>query len=190
MAWWRGSKGLYCGSPPAASASCSSRISPWPHDPCLSSAPWRLGSAQDASAACHVGFEGCSQQRGIRCAWGSGVGLRLPPQQRALGPKGQRAKPRPMHGQRAQRCARRIGAAHGTGGNQLTVTARVHWATSQRSSPHQIHGTAAWYHTWPRIGVVLGANQPIHKVCTRFPITNAHVSFTSHWTSHSLGRAK
>ena len=84
MAWWRGSKGLYCGSP---SASCSSRISPWPHDPCLSSAPWRLGSAQDASAACHVGFEGCSQQRGIRCAWGSGVGLRLPPQQRALGPK-------------------------------------------------------------------------------------------------------
>ena len=38
MAWWRGSKGLYCGSP---SASCSSRISPWPHDPCLSSAPWR-----------------------------------------------------------------------------------------------------------------------------------------------------
>ena len=93
-------------------------------------------------------------------------------------------------GQQAQRCARRIGAAHGTGGNQLTVTARVHWATSLRSSPHQIHGTAAWYHTWHRISVVLGANQPIHKVCTRFPITNAHVSFTSHWTSHSLGRAK
>ena len=44
-------------------------------------------SAQDASAACHVGFEGCSRRRGIRCARGCGVGLRLPPQQRALGPK-------------------------------------------------------------------------------------------------------
>ena len=68
----------------------------------------RLGdsvSSTDASAACHVGFEGCSQQRGIRCASDSGVGLRLPPQQRSLGPKGQRAKQRPMHGQRAQRCA-------------------------------------------------------------------------------------
>ena len=74
------------------------------------------------------------------------------------------------------------------GNSQATLT--VHWATSLRSSPHQIHGTAAWYHTWHRIGVVLGAKQPIHKVCTRFPITNAHVSFTSHWTSHSLGRAK
>ena len=55
----------------------------------------RLGdsvSSTDASAACHVGFEGCSQQRGIRCASDSGVGLRLPPQQRSLGPKGQRAK--------------------------------------------------------------------------------------------------
>ena len=87
-AGWRG--GVVARGPTAARLLLFLALPEQAHSHTTPARRLRLGdsvSSTDASAACHVGFEGCSQQRGIRCAWGSGVGLRLPPQQRALGPK-------------------------------------------------------------------------------------------------------
>ena len=97
----------------------------------------------------------CSQQRGIRCAWGSGVGLRLPPQQRALGPKGQRAKQRPMHGQRAQRCARRIGAGHVAGENEANLTP-LGKEPAKQPTPDTWYGSMEPY--WRRVRGQTGVN--------------------------------
>ena len=47
MAWWRGSQGLYCGSP-RPSAACSSRISPW-----LGDSQTRPGSDTGRAAVSH-----------------------------------------------------------------------------------------------------------------------------------------